>query len=215
MKVAVIGAAGQIGQHIVHLLHKNDQHEVIAMVRKEEQQQALMDQGIASKRLDLEDTVDTIAEALAGVDAVIFTAGSGGKTGLDKTLLIDLDGAVKTIEATEKLGIERYIMVSAFQANHRASWNNQMRPYYVAKHYADRLLKRSQLNYTIIRPGGLTNDPGTGEIKIAKNLIDPGLVPREDVAATVVQALDKSSLCRKSFDLISGDISIDEALTML
>lgn len=110
------------------------------MVRKQEQADAYQKQGVETILADLEGTVDSIAEAAKGCDAIVFTAGSGGKTGYEKTLLIDLDGAGKTIEAAEKAGIDRFIMVSAIQANNRKSWHDNILPYYAAKHYADRVL---------------------------------------------------------------------------
>ena len=176
MKVLVVGANGQIGQHLIQLLKENNEHTVKAMVRKEEQAEALEKLGIETAIADLEGSVDEIAEAAKGCDAIVFTAGSGGHTGADKTLLVDLDGAVKTIEAAEKIGIKRFIMVSALQAHRRENWNEKIKPYYVAKHYADRILEQSSLTYTIIRPGGLLNEPGTGKVSAGENLeqrIDP------------------------------------------
>lgn len=215
MKVAVIGANGQIGQHTIKKLQEDKNHEAIAIVRKKEQQAAFEKQGVISKLADLEESVDSIADAIKGAEGVVFTAGSGGKTGPDKTLTIDLDGAIKTIEAAEKVGIKRFIMVSAFQANNREFFSavEGMKPYYIAKHYADEFLKTSNLDYTIIRPGGLLNEAGTGKIKVGDNNLEAGSVAREDVAATIIAALDQTNLKHKSFDLVSGDQAIVEALS--
>lgn len=212
MNVFVVGANGQIGQHVVDLLKNSNEHHVRAMVRKPEQAETLKNKGVEAVLADLEDPVSKLVEAAKGSDAIIFTAGSGGKTGPDKTLLIDLDGAVKMVEVAEQLGIDRFVMVSAFQANHREHWNEAIKSYYVAKHYADRALLASSLNYTIVRPGGLLNEPGTGKIKVAENLSEGGSVPREDVAKVVVGSLEEPSAYHSSFDLISGDVPIDEAL---
>lgn len=214
MKVAIFGANGQIGQHTIKKLQDNNNHEATAIVRKKEQQESFEKQGVTSKLADLEDSVDSIVEAIKGADAVVFTAGSGAKTGPDKTLTIDLDGAIKTVKAAEKAGIKKYIMISAFQANNREMFNaaEGMKPYYVAKHYADEFLKFSKLDYTIIRPGGLLNDAGTGKVKVGDNTIEPGSIPREDVAATIIAALDKSNLKNESFDLVSGEQAIADAL---
>ena len=102
MKVLVVGSNGQIGQRLIQLLRASQEHTVRAMVRIKEQAYAYEKQGVETVLADLEGTVDSIAAAAEGCDAIVFTAGSGGKTGHDKTLLIDLDGAVKTIEAAEK-----------------------------------------------------------------------------------------------------------------
>lgn len=214
MHVFLVGANGQIGKHILQQLTTSKEHTVKAMVRKQEQATALESKVIDVVIADLEGSVDELAAAMKGTDAIIFTAGSGGSTGLDKTLLIDLDGAVKTMEAAEQVGIDRYIIVSAHQAHHRENWNEQIRPYYVAKHYADRMLKTTRLNYTIVRPGGLLNDPGTGKVSAAENLTR-GFIPREDVASTVIATLNEKNTFCKSFDLVSGDSEITKALTSL
>ena len=152
MKVLVVGANGQIGKQLVKLLHESNEFSVRALVRTSEQQKAFDKVGIETALGNLEETVEQLESAVKGCDAVVFTAGSGGKTGYDKTLLIDLDGAVKMMEATKNAGVERFLMVSALQAHHRQNWNEQIKPYYVAKHYADRILMESGLTYTIIRP---------------------------------------------------------------
>ncbi|MFJ8071661.1 SDR family oxidoreductase [Peribacillus sp. NPDC096447] len=211
MKVFVVGANGQIGKHLVDLLKDSPDHSVRAMVRKEEQSKYLEKNGIESVVVSLTGSVEEIMNAAKGCDAIVFTAGSGGSTGADQTLLIDLDGAVKTIEAAENLGINRFIMVSAFQANNRENWSEAIKPYYVAKHYADRALLQSDLTYTIIRPGGLVNEPGTGKVNAAIEL-ERGSIAREDVARTILASLTEENTYKRSFDLISGDTAIAEAL---
>lgn len=214
MNVFVIGSNGQIGRHLVKQLQEHDGHTVTAMVRKKEQAEALEADGIKAEVADLEGPVAGMKEVMAGSDAVIFTAGSGGSTGPDKTLLIDLDGAVKAMEAAEAAGIDRFLLVSAIQAHNRENWPEKIGHYFAAKHYADRMLELSSLNYTIVRPGGLLNDPGTGKVKAARDL-ERASIPREDVARTLIAALDEPNTHRKSFDLISGDQSTAEALKSL
>lgn len=214
MRVLVVGASGKIGKHLTYMLTESPTHTVRAMVRKEDQAKILKDSGIDTVVVNLEDNVEVIADAAKGCDAIIFVAGSGGSTGFDKTLLIDLDGAVKTMEAAEKIGIKRFLMVSALQANNRQNWNENIKPYYVAKHYADKRLEQSKLTYTIIRPGGLLNDPGTGKVIVAERL-ESGVIPREDVAKTLLYALDEPATYNRSFDLTSGDTPIHQALKAL
>lgn len=214
MKVCVIGANGQIGRKLVNMLHESEEYTVRAMVRKEEQAEALREQGIEAVVADLEGTAAELAEAVSGCDAIIFTAGSGSHTGADKTLLVDLDGAVKSMEAAEQADVKRYIMVSALQAHHRENWNEKIRHYYVAKHYADRVLMDSNLTYTIVRPGRLTNEPGTGKVAIAENL-PRASITREDVAKTVFHCLKNENTYRRGFDLIQGEEPIIEALNKL
>ncbi|WAH38316.1 SDR family oxidoreductase [Alicyclobacillus dauci] len=214
MKVFVVGANGQIGRQLVRLLHDSEEHTVRAMVRKKEQVAFFEKSGVETVVASLEEAVDEIAQAAKGCDAVVFTAGSGGQTGPDKTLLVDLDGAVKTVEAAEQLGIRRFIMVSAIQAHRRENWNAEIKSYYVGKHYADKMLEQSKLTYTIIRPGGLLNEPGTGKVAAAENLVRKS-IPREDVAYTIMIALNEEHTFRRSFDLTSGDTPISIALTRI
>ncbi|WJH36471.1 SDR family oxidoreductase [Paenibacillus sp. CC-CFT747] len=214
MKVLVVGANGQVGRHLIPLVNESGEHTAIAMVRNEEQAASYAAQGIETVVADLEGTVEELAKEAKGSEAIVFTAGSGGQTGYDKTLLIDLDGAGKMIEAAEKVGIQRFLMVSALQAHNRVNWSDSIRPYYAAKHYADKLLEASGLTYTIIRPGGLLNEPGTGKVSAAPNLTR-GSIPREDVARTVLAALTEERTYNKAFDLISGEDSIAEALQKL
>ncbi len=214
MKVLVVGANGKIGKKLVDLLQNENKHAVRAMVRSEEQSEAYANKGIETVLANLEGSVDELAEAMKGCDAIVFTAGSGGSTGADKTLLIDLDGAVKTVEAAEKVGIDRFIMVSALQAHKRENWNEHILPYYVAKHYADRMLLASNLNYTIIRPGGLTDETATGRIQLGENLTR-GFIPRGDVAKVIAASLDDSRTYKRSFDLVSGEEQLPEAFNQL
>ncbi|MDO3409547.1 SDR family oxidoreductase [Saccharibacillus sp. CPCC 101409] len=209
MNVLVIGANGQVGSRLVRLLKSEGVHEVRAMVRKHEQEEELHQAGVETVFANLEDRVETLAEAMRGSDAIVFTAGSGGSTGADKTLLIDLDGAVKTMEAASLAGIKRYVMVSAMQAHNRENWADAIKPYYAAKHYADRMLESTGLDYTILRPGGLTNDPGTGRVEAQENL-ERGSISREDVAAAISAALENRITYRRAYDLVAGDTPVSE-----
>jgi uncharacterized protein YbjT (DUF2867 family) len=214
MNVLVVGANGQVGQLLVNQLRDSREHTVKAMVRKEEQAEAYRKMDIEVAVACLEQSVEDIAQAARGCNAIVFTAGSGRHTGFDKTLLIDLDGAVKTIEAAEKAGIKRFIMVSAIQAHRRENWHEKMLPYYAAKYYADKMLAQSELTYTIIRPGGLLNEPGTGKITAAID-IRSGKISREDVANTILHSLTEENTYYQSFDLVTGEVPIGNALKLL
>ncbi|MCY8916605.1 SDR family oxidoreductase [Bacillus atrophaeus] len=214
MKVFLIGANGQIGQRLVGQFQQNGAHTVRAMVRKPEQKEALQASGTEAVIANLEGSAEEIAAAAKGCDAIVFTAGSGGSTGHDKTLLIDLDGAAKAIEAAEIAGIKRFIMISALQAHNRENWNESLKPYYAAKHYADKILEASGLTYTIIRPGGLLNETGTGLVSAAAD-VERGSISRDDVAAAVIASLDESNTENQAFDLTAGETPIAEALKNL
>ncbi|MFD1406989.1 SDR family oxidoreductase [Kroppenstedtia eburnea] len=209
MKVTVIGANGKIGRHLVRMLGRSD-HQVRAVIRNEQQQPDMEKLGADEVVVaDLEQTVD---HAVAGCEAVVFTAGSGGHTGGDKTLLIDLDGAFKTIDAGVAHGVDRFIMVSSMMADRPEQGSDKMRHYFVAKGRADERLRESGLNYTIIRPGRLTDEPGKGTIRIPDNRETFGDIPRADVAAVIVESLQREHTYRRSFDLLTGNTPIAQAL---
>lgn len=211
MKVFVVGANGQVGQEVVNTLHKDEAHEVAAMVRKDEQQKEFEQKGVHAVLADLEGSVDDLAKAMNGYDAVIFAAGSGGSTGADMTLLIDLDGAVKTVEAAEQAGVKRYVMLSAFGAGDRSTWSDEIKPYYVAKYYADHHVEESSLDWTILRPGALTNDAPTGRYAAGKDA-KPGDITRDDVAHALAHVVGDSSTYGKSIELVNGDQELGDAL---
>lgn len=210
MKVFVIGANGNIGRLISRQLSEKGA-DVVAGIRKPEQAAFFEDHHIKTAHVNLLGRPEELGVTLDGFDAVIFTAGSGGKTGDDMTLLVDLDGAVKSMQAAQIAGIDRYIMVSALWAEDRNRWNEAIRPYYAAKFYADDWLRhRTDLNYTIMEPGALTFDKGTGKINTSG--IEGGSVAREDVASTVIAALNQPQTINKTIPIVTGETPIQEAL---
>ncbi|SFF04457.1 SDR family oxidoreductase [Alteribacillus iranensis] len=213
MKVLVVGANGQIGKHLVTFIQEKEGMEARAMIRKEEQASFFKELGAETALVDLEDDIDPIAKAAEGVDAVVFTAGSGPHTGKDKTIMIDLDGAVKTIEAAKKAGVKRFVMISSFDTRRKAiqEATESFAPYVAAKHYADEWLKDTDLEYTIIHPGMLTNDDGTGQVKIGQDL-DIEKVPREDIARVIVSTLENDATIGKEFQVVGGNQSVTDAV---
>ncbi|GEA93853.1 short-chain dehydrogenase [Pediococcus damnosus] len=211
MKVFVIGAHGQIGKLLVaQLLARGD--EVVAGIRDSKQSAFFEDQGAETQLYDLNEQPEELAKSLTNVDAVVLSAGSGGKTGDDQTLLIDLDGAVKSMEATEKAGIKRFVLVSAMNAEDRTRWT-AIKPYYVAKHYADLYLKdETSLDYTIVKPGALTNDAGKGGVVIDQQT---GKIAREDVAEVLISVLHNPNTIKKEFAVSTGEAPINEAVSQL
>lgn len=213
MKVLVVGANGQIGKHLIKFIQEDDNLEAKAMIRKEEQASYFQDLGAEVAIVDLEDEIEVIAKAAEDVDAIVFTAGSGPHTGKDKTLMIDLDGAVKTIEAAKQANVKRYVMISSFDTSREAiqSAPESFAPYVVAKHYADEWLTSTDLDYTIIHPGALTNDPGKNQVQLAEK-VERGEVPREDIARVIVASLNNDSTIGKRFQVVSGDTPVEEAI---
>jgi uncharacterized protein YbjT (DUF2867 family) len=216
VKVFVVGANGQIGKHLVSFIQDSDSLEARAMIRNNEQASFFEDSGAETVVVDLEQDIETIAKAAEGVDAIVFTAGSGPHTGKDKTILVDLDGAVKTIEAAKVAGVKRFIMVSSFDTRREAiqAAPSSFAPYVAAKHYADEWLKRADLDYTIIHPGALTNDKGTGQVKAAYE-VDRAEIPREDVASVIVASLENETTIGKEFQIVTGTKPIKEAINSI
>lgn len=212
MTTLIIGAHGHVGQHIVQQLAATGE-KVYAGIRSATQSDMITALGGQPRIVDLMGTADAMVPAMAGVDTVVFSAGSGGSTGDDMTLNIDLDGAIKSMIATEKAGIKRFIIVSAMGTDDRTFWSKSgIRPYYVAKYYADQWLQhRTNLDYTIVRPGALTNDAPTGKITLDTANSDTTSISREDVAAAVV-AVVQHPLPHRIFELVTGDTPIVDAL---
>ncbi|SEN72263.1 NAD(P)H-binding [Amphibacillus marinus] len=213
MKVLIIGANGQIGKHLVKLMQETESIHAKAMIRKEEQAAYFNNLGAETVLVDLEGEIEQIAAAANDVDAIVFTAGSGPKTGKDKTIMVDLDGAVKTIEAAKVAGVQRYIMISSFDTTRTAIQEapESFAPYVVAKHYADEWLRATNLDHTIIHPGMLTNDEGTGQVTLA-NTVEVGEVAREDIALVILETLKQDSTIGKEFQVVGGTTPIAEAI---
>ena len=211
MRVLVAGANGQVGQHVVRLLAQAG-HEVRALIRSEDQAPNIRDLGGEPIVADLEAEV---SHTVAGCDAVIFSAGGGPGSGAEKKETVDHQGAVKLIEAAREHGANRYLMVSAMGAADPESGPEKMQPYLHAKARADQSLQESGLAYTIVRPGSLTDDPGTGTVEVAPSLGRRGEIPREDVAQTLVATLTAENTHNKTFELLSGDTPIEEAIASL
>lgn len=211
MKVLIAGANGQIGRHLVRLLAEGG-HEAIALVRDKGQSDRMRELGGTPMVADLEGDVSHAPE---GCDAIVFTAGGGPGSGDAKKESVDRQGAVKLIEAARAHGVPRYVMVSAMGAADPAAGPEPMQPYLYAKARADDALQESGLDYTIIRPGRLTNEPGTGRVDAAESLDRRGEIPREDVARAIVLTLESNKLSGKTYDLLSGETRIEEALAQL
>lgn len=205
MRVLVIGANGSVGKQAVEKL-KASEHEPVAMVRREEQLSQFEEMGVQPVLADLEKDFE---KAYDGIDAVIFAAGSGPNTGPDKTIVIDQEGAIEAIDLAKKHHNERFVLLSSMGAD-KPKDAEKIKHYLYAKHRADEYLKNSGLNYTIVRPGGLTDDPGTGKVSLEEKHSSFGQVPREDVASVMVHLIGKPEAANKQWELLEGDTAISE-----
>ncbi|MEX0609852.1 MAG: SDR family oxidoreductase [Balneolaceae bacterium] len=213
MKILVIGANGKIGEKVVDHLQRSS-YQPRAMVRKKSQIQKFEQKGVEVVLADLE---EDISHAFKEVEGVIFTAGSGGNTGKDKTEAVDKLGAIKAIDEAVNHETKRFIMVSAFGADFDPSeWKEEMAHYYEAKSAADQHLMKTDLNYTILKPGRLTDDIGNDSIEIAQRTEKrSGSISRMDVASTIVKIIDIEASFGKSYELLEGDTPIEKVLAEL
>jgi uncharacterized protein YbjT (DUF2867 family) len=203
VNVLIAGAHGGVGQHITDILSESD-HEATAMVRAESQVEEMESFGVETVVADL--TAD-VTHAVTGHDAIIFAAGSNG----NDVEGVDRDGAIDMMETAESEGVERFVMLSAMNADDPENSPDALYDYLLAKKAADDHLQASDLTYTIVRPGALTDDPATGTIRTAAKL-DRGEVTRADVAQTLVTALDMESTHGETFEMLDGDEPIESAL---
>lgn len=205
MKIFVVGAHGQIGQLLVHkLLDRGD--TVTGGYRDPLTQTPDPQKNFRAVELNLAWPVSRLTELFAGHDAVIFVAGSRGKD----LLGVDLDGAIKTMKAAEADDIGRFIMLSALDAEDPEKWPDVLHDYYIAKYYADEwLIHNTDLDYVIVQPTTLTNDPAQGTITLQPPR--PSTIPRADVADVLVATLD-SNRHRETIKIASGKTPIAEAV---
>lgn len=214
-RVVVAGGHGQIALILERLLSERGD-STAGFIRNPAHTGDLESAGAEPLLVDLESaTVDEVTAHLRGADAVVFAAGAGPGSGAARKDTVDRGAAVLLADAAEAAGVRRYVMISAMGADVAAP-DDAGDPVFVAYLRAkgaadDDILARSALNSTIVRPGHLTNDPGTGLVKIADRT-GPGNIPRADVAAVVLAVLDTPSTAGQTFELISGDTPITEAV---
>ena len=205
MRVLVAGSHGRVGQRLARILSDGDR-EVRGMVRDEDQVPDVEELGAEPVVADLTGEVD---HAVRGCDAIVFAAGSGG----EDVWGVDRDGAITLMECAENRAVDRFVMLSSLNADVPDEGPDAIREYLRAKGEADERLRESSLTHTIVRPGALTDDDGTGRIRIGADLGNTGSIPREDVARTLAAALPRESTHDLSFDLLAGDEPIGDALS--
>ncbi|MBS03730.1 MAG: NAD-dependent dehydratase [Gammaproteobacteria bacterium] len=209
MKVLVIGANGNTGQRLLRRLAAGP-HDPVAMIRDAGQRGLFDDMGVPTVLGDVEYPID---HAVRGCDAVIFAAGSGSKTGKDKTVLVDHIGAIRSMVAAQESGAQRYIMLSSINADINST--STIAHYHKAKAHADYHLRQTDLDYTIVCPGGLTDEPDPGTADLSARLTGRGMTSRETLAEVMARCLDADNTIRKAFSVLDGDVPLAEALAGL
>jgi nucleoside-diphosphate-sugar epimerase len=211
--IAIVGGNGKIARHVIAQLAA-DGHQPVALVRNPAYKHDLEQLGAHVSMLDIEqDEVDHFAAAFAECDAVVFSAGGGPDGNIDRKRTVDLGGSLKSIEAALQAGIDRFVQISAINVDHPVPDDAQpvWRAYVEAKRDADAALRDSGLDWTILRPGRLTDDDGTGLVALGED-VGRGEIPRADVAAVVVAVLDNPTSIGRQWNLIGGQTPVDEAV---
>lgn len=213
MRVVIAGGHGKIGLRLGRLLGAREEHPV-GLVRKPEQEADLIAVGAHPEQFDLESgTAAELAKILDGADAVVFAAGAGPGSGAGRKDTMDRGGAVLLADAAELAGVRRYLMVSAIgaDAGRQPDHDDVFGAYIDAKKAADDNIRARDLEWTIVRPGGLTLESGTGHVQLGEHT-EVGQISREDVAAVLLALLDEPKSAGLSLDLVSGPTPIDEAV---
>jgi uncharacterized protein YbjT (DUF2867 family) len=214
MRVAIAGGHGQIALRLAELLSQRGD-EVVALIRNPDHSDDVRQAGAEPAVIDLEHvSVDDVGQAIAGCDAVVFAAGAGPGSGSPRKETMDYGGAVKLIAAAKQAGVSRYVIVSSMGADPDAPGDDTFSVYLRAKGRADEAVRSSGLGATMVRPGGLTNDPGTGRVSLGESL-PRGQVARDDVAAVLAAVLSPPNTIGKTLDLIGGDTPVAEAVAAI
>jgi uncharacterized protein YbjT (DUF2867 family) len=202
--VLVAGANGTTGRIIINLLKASKTYQPIAMVRKQDQKDHFEKQGVLTVLADLE---EDLSHAVKNADKIIFAAGSKGKN----IIGVDQEGAKSLIDVAKDAGVEKFVMLSSMGADNPAV-SNDLEDYLRAKQNADDHLRSSGLNYSIVRPGHLTDQDGTGKIQLKETLKIEGRISRADVAKTLVETLGNDVKQKQIFEILSGEVPIEKAV---
>jgi uncharacterized protein YbjT (DUF2867 family) len=214
MVVAIAGGHGKIGLLLTKLLAERGDR-VLSLIRDRAQADHVATAGGEAVIIDMEKaSAEELGAAIAEADAVVFAAGAGPGSGADRKETMDYGGAVLLIEAAKIADATRYVMVSAMSADADHAGEEVFDVYIRAKGRADDDLAASGLDYTIVRPGGLTDAEPKGRVQIA-TVLDRGEIPRADVAAVIAACLADPKTIGRTFEVVSGEDQIELALTRI
>ena len=214
MRVVVAGGHGKIALLLERVLAERGDTP-FGIVRNPAHVPDLESAGAQAVVLDLEEAdVEAVADVVRGADAVVFAAGGGLDSGAARKETVDKGAAILLADAAERAGVRRYVMVSAMGTDRADPDSDDVYQVYLrAKRAADEDLMARDLDWTVVRPGRLTDDPSTGRVRVGT--LGPGEVTRADVAAVLAEVLVTGSTVGKAFDLLVGDRSVDAALAGL
>lgn len=210
MRIYIAGGHGKIALLLSRLL-RDAGHEPVGIIRNPDHADDLRDAGAEPLLLDLEhSSAEELAAHLAGADAVVFAAGAGPGSGAARKLTVDRDGAILLADAAERAGVRRIVVVSAIAADRFDPGSDDVFQIYLhAKSEADADIRARTLDWTIVRPGSLTDEPATGRVQVGDTVPD-GSIPRADVAAVLASVLIEGRAIRRQFELTSGDTGIED-----
>jgi uncharacterized protein YbjT (DUF2867 family) len=213
MRVVIAGGHGQIAMQLERLLAARGD-DAVGIVRNPDHVADLEKVGAKAVVLDLErSSVDDLVPVLSGADAVVFAAGAGPGSGSARKDTVDRDAAVLLADGALAAGVRRYVMVSAIRADEGDPDSDEVFQVYLrAKGAADAYVREQDLDWTVVRPGRLTDEPGTGQVRLGPD-VEYGEVPRADVAATLLGVLDDPATAGKQFNLVGGGTPVATALT--
>lgn len=211
-KVFIVGGAGHVGRHLAKQLVARD-HEAWSMHRDPAQAETLKSIGVTPVLGDLVKLdAQELADLMSGCDAVIFSAGAGGKGGKEMTKAIDGKGLELAVAAAQQAGIQRFLLVSVFpEASRGQEVSETFENYMAVKKQADVHLSVTDLDWVIVRPGLLLDDAGTQQVHTGL-AIPYGKVAREDVAATLLEIIEHPAVNRVIIELTEGAQPVAEAV---
>ncbi|MEU6094061.1 SDR family oxidoreductase [Streptomyces sp. NPDC047079] len=212
MRIVIAGGHGQIALRLERLLAARGD-EVAGIIRRAEQADDLRAAGAEPIVCDLESaSVEEIAAHLEGADAAIFAAGAGPGSGAARKYTVDRDAAIKFADAAERAGVRRFIIVSSMGADPEHPGDEVFDVYLRAKGEADAYVRaHKSLDWTILRPGSLTNDAGKGLVRLEAHT-GRGTIPRDDVAAVLAELVDTPATAGLTLELISGSTPVSVAV---
>jgi uncharacterized protein YbjT (DUF2867 family) len=213
VRVVIAGGHGQVALRLERLLTSAG-HTAVAIVRNPDHVGDVEAAGAEALVCDLEATgAVAVAYQLEGADAVVFAAGAGPGSGIPRKQTVDRDASVLMADAAERAGVRRFVQISSMGAGAppRPGTDETFTAYLLAKTEAEDDLRRRDLDWTVLRPGGLTDAPGTGRVRLATS-VPRGQISRDDVAAVIVGLLGQARGIGQTLELVAGDTPIEQAL---
>lgn len=216
MRVVIAGGHGKIALLLSRRLAANGD-QAVGLIRNVEQAADLRDSSAEPAVLDLESaTADAVVEVLKGADAAVFAAGAGPGSGKERKDTVDRGAAVLFAAAAERAGVRRHVQIGSMGVGKppRPGTDEVFAAYLAAKEAAERDLRERDLDWTILRPGRLTDEPATGEVHLADS-VDYGEISRDDVAAVIMAILEEERTFRRTLEVVGGNTPVEEAVTRL